>query len=326
MIWEMQYTLTDHGHGAKGCADKLPQLPHVLLRPIAVLLSTNLRKGLAFGLAGILLLTPDGLLIRIVQVDQATFITARCLFTALAMLSMNLLFGSIRLPQGNSLWASAAYGVLFGTGSVVFVKSVQTTELSNTLVIISSGPLLAALLAAALLKERVRGYTWVACVLAMLAAVLVFSVTPSEQFTGGADGRQLAVVNVVVMSLSLVLIRKFAGTDIVLGAAFGAGVAGLLYLPEASFAKLEPLVWLQLFVAGFVVQGIAFWLITRSARLLSPPEVSLFFLIELFIAPLLLWLLIGETTALLTIVAGVLMVCAFGLNLYFSLQRERQFQ
>ncbi len=291
---------------------------------MAKLLSTDYRKGLAYGLAGMLLLSPDGLMIRIVEVDQETYIAARSLFTALGMICMNLLFGSLRLPTGVQRRASIAYGLLFGIGSIMFFKSVQSTELTNTLVIISAGPLLAAIFAAVFIKERIYRHTWIACGLALAAAVLVFSTEPSAQFAGGSDGRWIAVGNVLLISISLVLIRRFSKVDIILGAAAGAGLVGLSFVPFADFANVTPLVWIQMFIGGFIIQGISFWLITRSARLLAPPQVSLLFQIELIFGPALLWLFVNEVPSIQTVMAGVIMVCVLVMNLYFSLKMERQ--
>ena len=285
-------------------------------------MKNNHYKGLILGLAGVLLLVPDGLLIRLTPVSAETFLATRGLFGAAGMVAMSLLFGTIRWPRGAAAAGAIIYSLLFGLGAVMFIRSIMATEVANTLVIISATPLIAAIMTTVFLHERIPLYTWIATSSALVAIALVFLAAPGPGFANGLQGQLYALGSVLVVSTTFIIIRKFAAVDIIAGAALGLLCIGLAHLPFADFSNLSLQSWLLLVLAGILPQGVAFWFINQSARLLPPPEVGLLFMLELGFGPVLLWLVVGEQPSPITITAGVLMLVVFTGYAYFSLRAQ----
>ena len=269
------------------------------------------KRGLACGLLGIVILTPDALTLRFADFDLATLLAGRGLFTCLSVLLLAAVFGPRRLPAGSALAAAIAYGATFCIGTVAFVLSIRSTHVANTLVIITAAPLAAAVLSTLFLQERLAWYTWLAAAAAVLAAALVFLAAAPEGFAASSTGHLYAAVNVLMLAAGVVIIRGFAGCDLIIGVALGSLAAGIIWLPFADFSQLTSRQWLVLFCNGFVIQGFSFWLLTRAARLLPPPETSLLFLVELGTAPGLVWLVLGEQPQVQVLIAGALMVAVF---------------
>ncbi len=272
----------------------------------------NRPRGMAYGLAAIAVLTPDALTLRLADFDAATLIAGRGLLCALGVVAMIAIFGPRRLPpMGAPLLAALAYGATFGVGMATFVLSIRATHVANVLVIISSAPLVAALLSVCFLRDRLPWYTWLAACIALAAAVLVFLASAPVGFANSRTGNLYSLCNVLMLSIGVVIVRRFASTDIVAGIATGAFLAGLVWLPAADFASLNGRQWAILLVNGLLIQGVAFWLLNRAARLLPPPEISLLFLVELAFAPLLVWLVLDEQPQLQVVVAGGIMMAVF---------------
>ena len=272
------------------------------------------KRGLVWGLLGIAILSPDSLTLRLADFDLATVLAGRGLFTCLAVLMLAAIFGPRRLPTGSALAAALAYATTFCIGTITFVLSIRATHVANTLVIVSTAPLAAALLSALFLRDKLAWFTWLAAASAGLATLLVFAATAPVGFAASSTGHVYAAVNVLMLAAGVVIIRRFAAVNLVLGVAIGALAVGVIWLPKADFAALSAGQWLVIFCNGFVIQGFSFWLLTRAARLLSPPETSLLFLIELAVAPLLAWLFLNEQPQAQVLIAGALMMIVFVLH------------
>ncbi|MEM7564929.1 MAG: DMT family transporter, partial [Pseudomonadota bacterium] len=128
---------------------------------------TTHAKGLLITACGVLVISPDGLLTRLIQTDHWTMIFWRALFLAFGM----WLVVSFRHPnrvwrQYQTLRGVGIYLVVgYSMGTVSFIYALTHTSVANTLIIMSTTPLFAALIGWVFLREKIGLRTLVAILL-----------------------------------------------------------------------------------------------------------------------------------------------------------------
>ncbi|MEN2978095.1 DMT family transporter [Tistrella bauzanensis] len=293
-------------------------------------------RGTWLAAAGILTLTPDTLLVRLIDADPWILLAWRGSLMALTALLGWWLIGRQAPWQalariGRQGWAS---GIAFGLGSVCFILSLAHTSVANTLVIISSGSLFGALLSRSFLGEPVPGRTWAAIAAATVGiAILVFGGTDSDgSGQGNWLGDVIAVGAALLIAIHFVILRAGAGrisstpvvavggltcTAVGLAVALATGVRPLLPAPDVL-----PLV----LVYGLVVLPLSFALISAAPRYIPAAEVSLIMLAEAVIGPFWVWLAVDEVPATATFIGGAVVLVTLllhGLAGYRAEQRRR---
>jgi len=133
--------------------------------------------GTAISLLGVLWLSPDTLLVRLVSEGGAT-IWAIHFWRMLYFFSFTLVAYAVTrrgTRLDNAFQAAGRVGILagvmWGGSSTCFTASLSQTKVANALVILSSTPLWTALLSWVVLKERIPLHTGLAIVLALAASL-----------------------------------------------------------------------------------------------------------------------------------------------------------
>lgn len=276
------------------------------------------RHGILLAITGVLVLSVDSLLIRLAATDGWTILFWRGLFMLLALSAAAWLKDRRTGLTGLVDPLTWLLGFLFTLSTAAFVLSVMLTRVANTVVLISAGPLFAALFSTWLLKERVPLRTWLA-ICGACTGVLV--VCADSLGSGQLPGDLLALGNAVLMGASMTLLRKHQALSRSLILAASGALLALLAAPLAD--PLLPSVdslWV-LALMGLVQMPLSLVLLTDATRYLPAPEVSLFLLLETLLAPIWVWLLLGETVPAATFAGGGLIVLALVVHTLFGLRR-----
>ena len=263
---------------------------------------SDYQKGLLFTSLGVLILTPDALLVRLIQADSWTLLFWR---GVLMSLGFSLFLWWKRIPLTELRGKGWLAAVFLACSTSCFVFSVESTHAANTLVIIATGPLIAAILSWALLKEEVPLITWAAIGVATLGVVLSLS----DGFgRGSLKGELFALGSAISLACHFTTLRwwksEFGPLSI-----WGAGlVVALVSLPYADTLRLShgDIGWTILL--GLVVLPAAFGLTAVGPQYLPAPEVGLLLLAETVLGPLWVWLFIGEEPGGATLAGGVLVI------------------
>lgn len=274
--------------------------------------------GLLLSVAGVVVLSPDALIIRLVPESPWTILFWRGGLTAVAL----TLF--IALVARGAIWSwfraigriGLIAGFFHGLGSILFVTSVTNTSAANTLVIVSAGPLFAAILSRVFLGERLPLRTWVAIGVVVGAVAVVFS----GSLGSGSIGGDLAALG-GALSLAAVFTAIRAGRAvnmipaIVLGTSFTATVAWLLgaQVPGPAGAPL-------LVVQGGLMMPAAAIFLATAPRHLPAPEVTLIVRLEMVLGPLWVWLVIGEAPTVTAAIGGAVILTALAAHSWLSLR------
>ena len=116
----------------------------------------NHLKGLLIAFFGILILTPDAVLVRLADSNSWTVLFWRGLFFAAGIIVILLI--TYRSKAINELInigkGGVLIGLLTGLGGTSFILAIHYTSIAKTLVIISISPIMVAIVSLIMLKEK----------------------------------------------------------------------------------------------------------------------------------------------------------------------------
>jgi drug/metabolite transporter (DMT)-like permease len=271
--------------------------------------------------AGVVLLSPDALWVRLLSTDYWTLLFWRGACTSIGYLWLTRVTRA-RLgtsPRRRARW-SLAIGALSVVGNLCFVGAVTHTTAAQTLVILASSPLLAALLTAGLGLERIARTTWVSAAI-VVPCIAVIVVRPGAASLSVGD--LYAVVGAVALAALLVAIRHSGTADVVPTLAFGGALTAVVAAPFANVLALSASDVLVLVLGFGISLPVSLSMIMRGPRYLAAPEVGLVLLLETVLGPLWVWLALGEQPTSRVALAGVVILATFALTSLASLRGAR---
>ena len=278
-------------------------------------------RGLAVAATGVLIITPDSLLVRLVETDVWTILFFRGVLVALALVAF---FGvrlgratpDIFLTMGR---AGILSGILAAASNILFVVSLTLTSVANTLVIVSAAPLFAAIHSRIFLREAISPRTWIAVLVVFIGIAAIFS----GNLGGGAlIGDLCAIGAALFFSGHLTTLRYAKHLNMVPSVALAGLFTALAVLPLAAPLSVSLRDLVLLTVMGFVMLPLALGLIALGPRLIPAPEVGLLILLESVLGPFWVWLVIGEVPAVQTFYGGVLVLGTLAVHTAYVLRRE----
>jgi len=282
-------------------------------------------KGLLLSGVGMLVISPDGLLVKLVQqADALQIVFWRTLLTAITLSLVLLLVrgrGVVAHVRGMGRVGFGA-SLMVGLSNISFVTAMTMTTVANTLVVLATLPLFSAVLGLLLIGERVRPRTWMAIVLAMIGVVILLA--GSAGLGGGSLAGDCVALGIpLFMGLALVLLRKAGDRDTVPVVALGGVVSALLVLPWCDPLAVTAEDMAVIALMGCLVTPLALSLYTSGARYLPAAEVALLALIETVLGSVWAWVGVGEVPAPLTVAGGALVVLAIVGNSVLALTARR---
>ncbi|MFM0047034.1 DMT family transporter [Paraburkholderia sediminicola] len=280
-------------------------------------------RGVLYACAGVLILSVDTLLVRLVgPVDPFLIAFWRGVFMCAASVGICLCFARGRMLLACSVrlrlfWlASLCYGV----ASLSFVCALRRTDAASVLFIISAAPLFAALLSRLVLNEQTPAPTWLAMLVALGGIGLVQHGSIGELQT---SGNAMAVASALAMSAAFVVSRKSA-RNMALAPAGGGLLSACAVLPLLGrVGFVEDVQWHWMSIEAGVVVPVAFGLIGLSTRFLAAPQLGLILLLETLIGPVWIWLILGERPSAFGLIGGAVVLSALTFNIGMLASRSR---
>ena len=264
-------------------------------------------QWLTLSLVGVLLLSPDSLLIRLLNLSDFSLIFYRSYLPAVTLFIFILWFYKKNTIQAFLLIGvpGVIYATLYAITHVCFVYSIQYTSVSNTLVIVASAPIFSAILSIIFLKEQPSLFTWV---IIFIALVSMFIIGWGSYSTTGIFGDIMALIVAIAMGSGGVLVRYFKNIDLVPACFVGCILAGLYTLPFQIEFDLTSIQILYLSLMCFVILPIPFIIMTIAPKYTPAYQVSLVFLLESVLGSAWVWIVINEVPSLNTIIGGAILL------------------
>lgn len=227
--------------------------------------------------------------------------------------------GTVRLFRGMGL-PGLAVAFCFATASTSFVVALAYTTVANILLMQAGVPLLAALFAWVLFRERVALATWVA-IAAVIAGVAIMV---SESLDGAVSpiGDGLALLIAVMFSIATVITRRFAHVRMTPATCLGTMIAAAFAASQASQFGVSSSDMGFLFAFGVVNLGLGLAFFATGARLVPAAIAALLGTFEPILGPIWVWLIHSEVPSGRTILGGTVVVTA--LLVHIGLEFKRQ--
>ena len=271
-------------------------------------------QAIALVLLGAVLMSLVGWILRLM--DDATGFQI-LVYRSLSLAAMVMVFACLRRVVGPleflktiDYW-DVFVGVLLAFAFSFYVYALLATNIASALFILSCAPIVATILAWAIMGEKPTAITYAALGLAVVGVGLMVY----DGFeTGGWLGNFFALISATCFASMLVTIRA-TGKEDALGGTFLGGVfatlgnALILIVMGTSFVISQWDLALSLIMGAFTIGlGIAF--VTTAASHLPASEVSILVLLESVLGPIWVWLFLNETTTFNVIIGGAIVLGA----------------
>ena len=218
-------------------------------------------------------------------------------------------------PVARIGWSGAigGLGLVLAFGGAIF--AFQATTVANAVFLFSASPFLAALLGWLILHETVRHATWAAIA---LAGIGMFLMVREGLAAGAMAGNLAALTSALGFAGFTIALRWGRLSDmlpaVVLGGLFSMAAAALalgvtgqpLWVPARDIAIALAM------GAGILASGMALY--TAGSRVIPAAELTLLSMVEVLLAPLWVFVVLGETASAGTWVGGAVLLAAVALN------------
>lgn len=288
---------------------------------------TEYTKGFLITFLGVVIISPDTLLIRLIDMDTWALVFWRGVLSGSTILLVLLLLKRKRFFTGFAAMGRSGIWItgIFSLGTICFMYSVTHTTVANTLFITSTSPVFAALIARFFLAETVDLRTW----LTIAASMGGIGIIASGSLAGGAgsiDGDVAALGGAISLAAVFSIARVRRAQSMVPAMGLAGILSGLFVAPLApSLAvPVDDVIWLVLL--GLVVVPIGFGLLATGPRYLTASNVSLLLLLESIFGPLLVWWVLAEHPGGRTLIGGSIVLGAMAISnvaVLISTRRKR---
>lgn len=286
---------------------------------IILKLSTQ-AKGLLITTAGVVVISPDTLLVRLLDLEKWSLIFYRGIITAVCLTLLTWLLYGRNTPAQFRRIGLPGVGIacLFTGSTICFVLSLYFTCVANTLIIVSAASMFAALYSRVFLQEAIPRRTMVT----MIIVIGSIGYIVSDSLGGNSPfGDVMAVLSSMFIAGAFTVTRRTRSCNMIPATALsGLLTAVAAYFP-ATFVILDLRSWLLLAVLGIAL-AIAFALLTLGPRYISAPEVSLLMPLETVLGPLFIWLVIGEKPANAALQGGAIVIAALTIHSILGLRSQ----
>ena len=267
------------------------------------------RKGYLITLLGVFWLSPDALVLRLINTDAISIIAFR---GGLAVITLALIL--LWRDRGNALtkfiaggWPMVIIGVTYAVNSAAFVYAIEKTSVADVLVILAATPLVAAILGWIFLREVPAKMTMLAIALGGLGV----TISAVGGITGGsALGIIAAIITTALLAGQFTMLRYWPQVDNVAAVIVGSAMMGVLGIAWGDPLALEGTPLLLAIILGLLLTPLAYSLVTIGPRYLSSAEVSLTMLLETALGPLWVWLVLSEEPPFSALIGGAIIILA----------------
>ena len=261
-------------------------------------------KGIIITALGVLIISPDGLLTRLIQVDHWTLIFWRALFLSFGMwLIVSLTYPNRAWQKYKSMGRGGVMMVLvYSMGTISFIVAITHTSVANTLIILSTTPLFAAIIGWVFLREPIPVRTWCAILLVGIGIFVISS--DSESQTSSLFGDLAAMCGAFFLATGFTVVRRFPAISIFPVISTSGLLTALIILPLAQPFSATQADMGYLLIMGIYMLPVGTALMFLGPRFIPAAEVGLMLLLESILGPIWVWLALGEQPGVRTFIGG----------------------
>jgi drug/metabolite transporter (DMT)-like permease len=191
------------------------------------------------------------------------------------------------------------------------IYSIQNTSVANAMLLFATAPFMAAVLGWIILRERVRAATWVAIAVAIGGIAIMVADKSGSVALKGSLAALGSAFGFAVFTVAL----RWGRTGEMLPSVFLSGLFAIVVtFGICQFSGLSVSLTLNdgaiSMGMGVFQVGAGLILYTLGSRSLPAAELALLSLAEVLLGPLWVWLFLGETASLNTLIGGAVLLAA----------------
>lgn len=213
-------------------------------------------------------------------------------------------------------------GLVFAFAGAIY--AIQTTTIANAVFLFTASPFVAAILGWIILGERVKPWTWAAIGLAVFGMYLMVR---EGLAMGALQGNIAALLSAAGFGAFSVCLRwgkvgemlpvsMLGGIFSVIVAAGVLGVSGQAILVSGHDMAVASGMGAAILALGMVAY-------TLGSKVIPAAELTLLSLIEVLLAPIWVFLILGETASAATFIGGGVLLAAVALNAIMGARAPR---
>lgn len=224
---------------------------------------------------------------------------------------------------GRMGWPAVVAGLSLVAAYSGGIYAIQSTSVANAMLLFATAPFMAAVLGWIVLRERVRKATWVATCVAMAGIAIMVG----DKSSGGALMGSLAALGSALGFAVFTVALRWGKSGEMLPAVFLSGLFAIAITGAICLLQGVPLV-LSLNDGGIAMGmgvfqvGAGLILYTLGSRSLPAAELALLSLAEVLLGPMWVWLFLGETASLNTLLGGMVLLLAIAGNAISGARRR----
>ena len=279
-------------------------------------------KGSLLAFIGVLFITPDSLFIRLSNLETWGLLFYRGLIPFFVVLIGLLFFYRTKFFDAlfNIGYVGIFYVISFSVCNITFIISIQNTNVANTLIMVAMAPMLSAVLATIFLKERTNIKTWIAIFITFFSVAFIFY---DSLKLGNILGDIFGFITALGLAINANLARYAKDRDLVPSAVLGklcVAIFAFFFVENFELVESDLII-----VPAMCIMCVAipFVLVTIAPRFISAPEVNLFFLLEVIIGPIWVWVIINEKPSIETIIGGFVIIVTIAAHSYAALKKTQ---
>ena len=288
---------------------------------------TNKQKGLGLSLIGVLLITPDSLFLRLIDLGAWELVFYRGLVPFICLLIVLSFYYRSQFIKSFLVLGipGLIYAILIALGSTTFVISIENTYVANTLIMIALLPFATAILSSIFLKEHPSKRMWLTIIACFAVVLFIFY----DSYQGNRlYGDFFGLLTAIMVGGSAVVVRygkNFNFLPALLLSKFFIMLIAIIFMqnfPETLFVDQKNL-YLIIAMGVFAV-FIPLAMITLAPRYIPAYEVEIFFVLETILGPVWVWLVIHEQPTNKTIIGGVFIIIIIFIHTFLELREIKK--
>ncbi len=244
---------------------------------------------------------------------------------------MIFLFVVIALRSGGRplpvIRKAGAAGIIGGTALVFAfaggIFAIQTTTVANAMFLFAAAPFFTAALGWFILREEVRRATWFAMVIAVAGiAIMVWEGVS----LGRMLGNLVALLSALGFAVFTIALRWRKLDDMMptvfLGGVFAILISGIVCYAAGYSLDIPSNDILIAFTLGVFQVGMGLTIYTIGSKVVPAAELALLSMTEVVLGPLWVWIVLGETASIYTLLGGAVLMAAITGNALSGLRRK----
>jgi len=224
---------------------------------------------------------------------------------------------------GKAGLAGAIGGISLVVAFAGGIYAIQSTSVANAMFLFAAAPFMAAFLGWILLRENVRRATWMAMIVALIGiAIMVLDGISAGRLIGNLSAIGSAL-GFAVFTIAL----RWRKLEDMMPAVFMAGIfaiviaATVIMTKDFSFRIPAGDVAIA-FALGVFQVGLGLTIFTIGSKVVPAAELALLSMTEVLLGPFWVWLFLGETANLYTLIGGAVLMLAIAGNAMSGLRRR----